>query len=51
MTTKKLLPLKQARALHKKILNQDIKNVNKFLDLYGKKALDDVVRQIKIDKK
>tara|TARA_R100001460_G_scaffold49933_4_gene88256 strand:+ start:796 stop:972 length:177 start_codon:yes stop_codon:yes gene_type:complete len=46
MTTKKL-SLKEANAAHKKAIQRDIKNINKFVDLYGQKELDNVVRKIK----
>tara|TARA_R100001460_G_scaffold25112_1_gene50450 strand:- start:6 stop:188 length:183 start_codon:yes stop_codon:yes gene_type:complete len=47
--TEKMLSLKEARAANKKAREKDIKNINKFVDLYGQKALDDVVKKIKLD--
>ena len=44
-----MLSLKEARAANKKAREKDIKNINKFVDLYGQKALDDVVKKIKLD--
>jgi hypothetical protein len=49
MTSTKKLPLKEANAAHKKAIQKDLKNINKFVDLYGQKELDNVVRQIKLN--
>lgn len=48
MTTKKLLPLKEANAAAKKAMQKDIININKFVDKYGQKELDNIVRKIKL---
>jgi len=49
MTSTKKLSLKEANAAHKKAIQKDLKNINKFVDLYGQKELDNVVRQIKLN--
>tara|TARA_R100000388_G_scaffold77246_1_gene56241 strand:+ start:305 stop:490 length:186 start_codon:yes stop_codon:yes gene_type:complete len=48
MATKKLLPLKEANAAVKKAMQKDIVNINKFVDKYGQKELDNIVRKIKL---
>ncbi len=49
MANKKSLPLKEANAAAKKAIQKDIKNINKFVDLYGQKQLDSVIKKIKLD--
>ena len=49
MTNKKLLPLKEANAAAIKAIQKDIKNINKFVDLYGQKQLNNVIKKIKLD--
>ena len=51
MANKKFLPLKEANAAVKKQIQKDIKNINKFVDLYGQKELDSVIKKIRLDSK